>query len=415
MAKIIFHIDMDAFFVSCERAKNNSLINKPIVIASNLKRAIISAASYEVKNLGFKTGDPFYKVKKVIKDLVIIEPHYDLYSMMSTKIFEFIENNFSKDLEIYSIDECYIDVTQKYKKYGSPENMAKEIQKSILLHFQIPCSIGISYTKFLAKMSTNKAKTFGIVETKKEDIPSYFYNLPINKIFGIGRANAPKLNNAGIYTYEDLLNCKNDVLLRKIFGKNYYYLIGDLKGENEKNQHVLSKTVKSISNSETFMINDSNNYLFVINELKKIINNIVNRANDLNLECKEISISLRTQEKNWLKKSKTLPNWTNDFEVLWQYALNLFNTLWNDEYIRGVGGSLSYLKSIFDNNKTINLFEQEKLSKIDRIINNSNYRFGKNLLKTGAQYLKEKSAQQENIKFLRKNKKPYNKKINLEE
>ncbi|WP_261368982.1 hypothetical protein [Mycoplasma struthionis] len=127
MNKVIFHIDMDAFFVSCERAINPSLNNKPIIIARNSNRAIITAMSYEIKNKGFKVGDPFYKVKDVFKDALIIEPHYELYSLTSKRLFERLAYELNIEIEVYSIDECYIDVTEILEK---KQNLSKNFCKT---------------------------------------------------------------------------------------------------------------------------------------------------------------------------------------------------------------------------------------------------------------------------------------------
>ncbi|ENY69307.1 DNA polymerase IV (DinB) [Metamycoplasma auris 15026] len=414
MAKIIFHIDMDSFFVSCERSKNESLNNKPVVIASNSRRAIVTAMSYEVKNQGFKVGDPFYKIKDKIANLVVIEPHYELYSLMSKKIFKFIQDFFSSKIEIYSIDECYIDVTDEVKKFHSPIEMAKEIQNKILEIFKMPCSIGISYTKFLAKMSTNKAKPFGILETTKKDIKNNFYNLPVNKIFGVGKAIAPKLIHSNINTYEDLINCENDLLLRSIFGKNYYLFIKDLKGENTK-EHILVSDIKSISNSKTFMSEDYDDLNVLLNELRAITINISQRAKDLNLEGKEIAVSIRNQERIWIHKSKKMAALTNDFDTLFKYVSSLFISMWDDNKIRGLGVALNTLVSIFDDNNSLDLFANQSKNLVEKIISENNFAIGKNTLKTLDQYKKEINENVENIKFLRKNTKSYNKKLNLED
>lgn len=414
MSKVIFHIDMDSFFVSCERSKNESLINKPVVIASNLKRAIVTAMSYEVKNAGFKTGDPFYLVKDKIKDLIVIEPHYQLYSLMSKKIFNFLEKNFSKKIEIYSIDECYLDVTNEAKNFDSALELARTIQEQILKEFKIPCSIGISYTKFLAKMSTNKAKPFGILQTKKEDIKKHFFDLPVKKIFGIGKASAEKLISHNINTYYDLVNCQNDIFLKSVFGKNYFIFIQNLKGLNITKEHVLPHDVKSISNSETFMVSDSNDENYLINELKKIVKNVCERANNLNLEGNEISVSLRQKNKLWNSKHKKIGIWTNNYEIIWNHVFLLFKEMWEENEIRGLGIALRGLRTIFNNYSSLNLFELDNKNIIDKIINEQNFLEGKNQLKTLYQYSKEKQINTENIKFLRKNSKK-NKTINLEE
>lgn len=415
MSKVIFHIDMDSFFVSCERSKNESLINKPVVIASNLKRAIVTAMSYEVKNAGFKTGDPFYLVKYKIKDLIVIEPHYQLYSLMSKKIFNFLEQNFSKKIEIYSIDECYLDVTNAVRNFDSVLQLAKTIQEQILKVFKIPCSIGISYTKFLAKMSTNKAKPFGILQTKKEDIEKHFFDLSVKKIFGIGKASAEKLIYNNINTYSDLVNCQNDVFLKSVFGKNYFIFIQNLKGLNITKEHVLPHEVKSISNSETFMVADSNDENYLINELKKIVKNVCERANNSNLEGNEITVSLIQKNKLWNSKHKKIGIWTNNYETIWNHVFLLFKEMWRENEIRGLGIALRGLRTIFNNYSSLNLFELDNKNIIDKIINEQNFLEGKNQLKTLYQYSKEKQINTENIKFLRKNSKTKNKTINLEE
>ncbi|WP_330463276.1 Y-family DNA polymerase [Metamycoplasma gateae] len=416
MPSVIFHIDMDSFFVSCERSKNESLKNKPVVIATNQKRAIISAMSYEVKQHGFKTGDPFYLVKEKIKNLIVVEPHYQLYSLMSKKIFNFIRDKFSQNLEIYSIDECYIDVTTKVKQFKSPIELAKIIQKSILDIFKIPCSIGISYTKFLAKMSTNNAKPFGILETKKEDIINNFYKLPIKKIFGIGNSSATKLKEINVLTYKDLVNCKNDLFLKKVFGKNYYKLIEDLKGTNVSKQHILPKDIKSISNSKTFMDSDKDDVYYLIDELKKIALNISKRAKDQNLVGKVVSLSLRLQNKIWIHKHKKIDGYTNEFDIIWKNIKFLFSQMWDDNKIRGLGIAISDLKSTFNIQKSLDLFKNSSsMNKVEKIIKENNFYEGKEILKTLKQFSKEKNINIENIKFLRKNTTIGTKKINLEE
>ncbi|CRH45826.1 DNA polymerase IV [Chlamydia trachomatis] len=146
-------------------------------------------------------------------------------------------------------------------------------------------------------MSTNKAKPFGILQTKKEDIEKHFFDLSVKKIFGIGKASAEKLIYNNINTYSDLVNCQNDVFLKSVFGKNYFIFIQNLKGLNITKEHVLPHEVKSISNSETFMVADSNDENYLINELKKIVKNVCERANNSNLEGNEITVSLIQKNK----------------------------------------------------------------------------------------------------------------------
>ncbi|TPR54357.1 Y-family DNA polymerase [Metamycoplasma neophronis] len=400
--KVIFHIDMDAFFVSCERKVNHELKNKPVVVAQNHKRAIISAMSYEVKKLGFRVGDPFFKIKEKLKDTVIVSPHYELYSLVSKSVFEYLQKKYTNKIEIYSIDECYLDVTDLLKKYDSPIHLAKLIQDDILKNLDLPCSIGISYTKFLAKMSTNKAKPFGVLETKKEDIEKHFYDLPVDKIFGVGRATAPALHNANIHTYRDFVNCNNELFLRKLFNKNYFIFIQQLKGENENHDHVFKEEVKGIGNSLTFL-KDLNSMNQLLNEFYKLSENVAKRAKDINQEGNVITISIRDTNRIWFSKQKKIDFYTNDVEKIYSCVINLFEEVWDENWVRGLGVRLSNLRSEFYANRQLDLFElNNNKTKTEKLINEINFQLGKNVLKTGKQLVKEKGKDTHNIRFLRR-------------
>ncbi|WP_277869723.1 Y-family DNA polymerase [[Mycoplasma] phocidae] len=406
---------MDTFFVSCERAIQPQLNSKAIVIANGSKRSIISAMSNEVKQMGFKVGDPFYSVKEKIDDIVVLRPNYQLYSLTSKRIFEYIAKHFSNKIEIYSIDECYIDCTELLiKRNISAKEFAKEIQSKLLRDLKIPCSIGISYTKFLAKMSTNKAKPFGILETKKSDIPNFFFPLKVEKIFGIGKKISQSLRRAGIDSYENLVNFKNDLLLRKIFGKNYYSFIKTLKGENEGHDHVLIEHIKGISNSLTFMEVDSNDRDFLKKELFKLSYNIARRAQDKNLEGNIITISIRNTNRIWKIKQHKISFYTNDNEIIYDVCCKLFDDFWDENWVRGLGIRISNLRSVFSVGN-IDLFSKNENNKIGNLISNINYELGNKKLKTANQLLKETKNDINNIKFLRKNVFSGDNEINIEE
>ncbi|MBN0970925.1 DNA polymerase IV [Mycoplasma phocoeninasale] len=415
MSRIIFHIDMDTFFVSCERAIQPNLNDRPVVIADSHKRSIISAMSNEVKKLGFKVGDPFYLVKSKIDNVTVLKPNYQLYSLTSKRIFEYIAKNFTNKIEIYSIDECYIDCTELLANQNlTPLELASKIQRRLLADLKIPCSIGISYTKFLAKMSTNKAKPFGILETKYENIPEYFYPLSIEKIFGIGKKISKTLRTMNINTYEELINFQNDLALKKVFGKNYYLFIKTLKGENEGYDHVLSEKIKGISNSLTFMEVDSNDQDFLKGELFKLSYNIARRAQDKNLEGNVISLSIRDTKKVWKIKQHKIAFYSNDFDVIYKISCKLFDEFWDENWVRGLGIRISNLRSIFSAGD-IDLFSSNNNSKIDNLIDYVNSSLGSKKLKTANQLLKENKIDINNIRFLRKNVFSKNDKINLEE
>ncbi|WP_416371559.1 hypothetical protein [Mycoplasma struthionis] len=297
----------------------------------------------------------------------------------------------------------------------SAKIFAKQIQDFILKEFSLPCSIGISYNKFLTKMSTNKAKPFGILETKKEDIEKHFYDLPVSKIFGIGKKNSIKLMDANIKTYRDLVNFDNELLLRKILTKNYYEFIKRLKGEETKD-HVFNSETKGIGNSTTFEFGNSSDRTLILNTLYSVILNVSNRAQDQNQEGNYISVLIRETNKNWISKQFKLDHYTNDFEELKKLGFKIFLDLWDeDELIHGLGFRLSNLKKVALNYKQLNLFNESKFeNKSSKIISDINNQLGLRVLKNANDLLNEKKQELHNIRFLRKTPGSQSKKINLE-
>jgi len=111
--KVIFHLDLDSYFVSAERTVNHKLKGKPVVISTGERRSIISAASYEAKNAGIYVPMPFYKAEMLCPSVIAVKPNYALYTTLSNKVFELISKKFTNKIEVGSIDECYIDVTEE--------------------------------------------------------------------------------------------------------------------------------------------------------------------------------------------------------------------------------------------------------------------------------------------------------------
>ncbi|MDD7897383.1 DNA polymerase IV [Metamycoplasma hyosynoviae] len=390
---------MDSFFVSCERKNNPLLINKPVAIAKQYKRSIATAISSELKKLGFKAGDPIYLIKEKFPSVVIVEPNLEYYVEVSQNIFNYIKDNFSDKIEIYSIDECFIE--KELEAWQNPLEIATELQEKIKKNTSIPCSIGISYTKFLAKMSTYKAKPHGIIWTKPKDIEKNFYDLEVNKIFGIGKAYSKKLLEAGIKTYQDIVNLENDNFLKKIFGKNYAGLLKQLKGEVSQEIVNTKWNPQGIGRNETFLEDDLEDFSQIKSKLMDLCKDVANSLQSLGREGNVVSIQLRNIDKKWHIFQKKLSEHISTWEKIFDIVLFLFNTNWQDEPLRGIGVRVSNLREIYLQNDFIDLFtdfENDKVKNIILIINNH---FKANVLKTLKQYETEIKNLQ-GIKFIKK-------------
>lgn len=390
---------MDSFFVSCEKKNNPNLQNKLIAIAKEYKRSIASSMSSELKKMGFKAGDSIQIIKSKVKNLVVVEPHYELYTSVAHDIFNLLKNTFSNVIEIYSIDECFLEIFAQDDNFALKR--AKEIQDTILEKIKIPCSIGISYSKFLAKMSTNKAKPHGIILTNREDIEPYFYDLKVEKIFGIGNNTAIKLNAGNIFTYRDLVNFNNKPFLRSIFGKNAEKVINELKGDQVNDKLIINADPQGIGNSMTFMEMDIENESELIKSLEEIIKTVAYRLQSQNLQGNVFCLQIRNNDKKWESIQKKVQKYTNDYATIYKIAKELFYSFWKEDSIRGLGFRVSNLKTIFDENYSIDLFDNVKEDKIEDIIFSINYKLGKQVLKKGSQFVLEQKAKPKSIKFLK--------------
>ena len=198
--QIIFHIDLNAFFASAEISQNPQLVGKPIVVCRESRRSIITTASYEARKYGIHSAMPLFQAKKLCPQLITVPPHFALYKTLSQEFFQII-STFSKKLEVASIDECYVDMTEYIQEHHlQPYQVAQNIQKKVYNTLNLQCSIGIAPNKFLAKMASDMKKPMGITILTKRNFKEKLWHLPVGQMHGIGKKTVPKLEQHGIYT-----------------------------------------------------------------------------------------------------------------------------------------------------------------------------------------------------------------------
>jgi len=215
----ILHIDMNSYFATVEQQANPKLRGKPVaVLGSKAKRSIIVAASVEAKRSGVKTGTRIEEAPKLCPDIVFVHGEPRKYSYVTKKFIEIFEN-YTDKVEIFSIDEAFLDVTKTSKLYGGAENIAKTIKQRIKdeIGQYITCSVGISYNKFLAKTGSDLMKPDGLVIITPENVDEVLLALPLSEFCGIGRQIHQHLGALGVHTTEDLRKITN-IALNREFG-----------------------------------------------------------------------------------------------------------------------------------------------------------------------------------------------------
>ena len=182
--KAILHVDADAFFASCEQAIHPELRGRPVITGK--ERGIVAAASYEAKAKGVSRGVRLSDVKKICPDAVILPSDYETYSLFSVRLFEILRR-FSPDVEEYSIDEAFMDLTGLRRSFHGPyEMIADKIRTTIAQELGITASIGVSLSKVLAKIGSKHRKPNGLTMIPGREVHLYLEKLPVEKVWGIG-------------------------------------------------------------------------------------------------------------------------------------------------------------------------------------------------------------------------------------
>ncbi len=387
IVKIIFHIDMNAFFISCELIHHPEYKNKPIAIAGKnafYNKGVISTASYEARQYGVKSAMPVYQAKKLCPQLMIIPGNMALYQKQSHNFIEFLKQ-YTDLIEVASIDEAYLDVTRRCESIH-PMALAKEIQQKLLNDYQLPSSIGIATNKFLAKMASDMKKPLGITVLRNKEIKEKLWPLPIGDMYGIGKKTAPKLIENGIRTIGDLVNSENKIIAKKILGNQYLHFYKNALGygNNVVDPDRYSEN-KSIGNSTTYQKNivvDTIAY----HHLEKLTKHVVNRLNKHHYLTKTISIQIRYANFTTHSKSKTINDYTDSFEEIYDVVCDLFDALWNHGPIRLLGVSTAHIIEKKEYYEQLSLFDYDKHledEEVIKIINNINRKFGEDTIKKG--------------------------------
>ena len=228
---VIALVNCDCFFVSCERKDNPDLQGKPVyAVTTTSNKGIVLSRSKEAKALGIKMCAPMFQIKDKYPTCYFMPARYQRYNEISNQVMDTIKT-FSPDVKVTSVDESYIDLTSLNKVYKSTyTDIIKKIRQTIWDKVGIPVSIGLSCSKTLAKLASDKAKTNnGILVIRPDKILDVIGDMPIDDVSGIGRKNSEHMKFSGIFTIRDFVEKENG-WIRQAFGINGLNLKSELTG-----------------------------------------------------------------------------------------------------------------------------------------------------------------------------------------
>lgn len=319
--RCVFHIDMDAFFASIEISRDPSLKGKAVIVGGRPdQRGVVSTCSYEARTFGVHSAMSLSEAKRLCPHGIFLEGSYSLYREYSERVFAILFQ-YTPIVEVVSIDEAYLDVTEIVDKFESPVALANLMRQQVFAETLLTCSIGIATNKLVAKIAASRAKPNGVYEVLAETEADFLAPLPIQSLPGIGAKTQIAFNRQGVYRIEDLQAISLDDLICNHGAWGYhYYMVA--RGNDKRPVDWKDHPPKSIGAETTFEI-DLNDADALKEELKDLVNRVHRRLRENKMRTKRLCLKLRFSNFKTITRSHTLSCHINEAEKIFEHAMEL--------------------------------------------------------------------------------------------
>ncbi len=377
LERIVFHVDVNSAFLSWEAAyrlhhlgASMDLRKIPSAVAGDAeaRHGIILAKSHPAKAYGVRTGETIGQARAKCPQLYMVPPNYSLYQRCS-RAFQEILKDYTPDVEPYSIDECYMDMTETLHLFGEPLKVADEIRGRIKDELGFTVNIGVASNKLLAKMASELKKPDRTHSLFLEDIPDKMWPLPVSQLFFVGRASKRKLEVLGIRTIGELA-AADPKILETVLHKQGRQIWNFANGRDDSRVEAKSSVNKSYGNSTTvaFDVKDREGAEKVLLALAETV---AGRLRSHKVKAEVISVGIKSYDFHYSSHQMTLPDPTNITWELYQYACQLFEELWDGKTpLRHLGIYTQKIRGE-EEPRQMNLFDTAdygKLEKLDEMV-----------------------------------------------
>jgi DNA polymerase IV (DinB-like DNA polymerase) len=354
MTRWIMHVDMDAFFASVEQYRNHpELVGLPVCVGHDPKggigRGVVRAASYEARAKGIRSGMPVSTAYGLCPEAVFVDGSFESYTQASDEFMEVLRD-FADGGRVRraSIDEAYIEVTERVRGYQRPEDLGRTIQEAIRTRTKLPCSIGIAPNMSVAKVATGTKKPMGValVGPEPSDLEHFLAPLPVQALNGVGAKTAERLARYGIETLGQIQRMAISELW-PIMGRSSVWLHNRSRGVDERPLLDNGPRVrKSISKDRTFMEDVAPGSLESLRDtIAGMSKRIAEKLRSKSLKYKTVTLKLRYGDFTTIQRSRSVPVATDSEELLTRLATDILLQKRNPEKpVRLVGVKVSGLE-----------------------------------------------------------------------
>jgi len=343
MPRIILHCDLDCFFASVEMRDNPEYRGKPVIIGADPKkgkgRGVISTCSYEAREFGLHSGMPISQAYSNCPHGVYLRPNGQKYKKVSREVMRILKN-YANIYQKVGIDEAYLELTDICSNFKESKKIAEKIQVEIYEKVRITISIGISFTKSLAKIGSDLNKPNGISVLEPKHFKEKIKNLHITRIPGIGKKSKEYYYKEGIKTIGDIIKMPLPRFI-ELFGKHGEWAWKVANGLDNRKIKEFHEGRKSISAERTFL-EDTDNFKYILSKLEDINHKIHKIILKNNIAYKTITLKIRFEGFETHTRSKTLPFPIQDLKKVMNVILKLYQEFLNKKKkIRLIGIKLS--------------------------------------------------------------------------
>jgi DNA polymerase IV len=328
--RIVFHVDMDAFFVSVEELYDPSLKGKPVVVGGQAnERGVVAAASYAARKFGVHSAMPLRTAAKICPEAIFVDGHPSRYREYSHKVHEVL-GRFSPKVEMVSIDEAYLDMTGTERLHGPPMRAAQALHDAMKRETNLNCSIGIGTSRLVAKICSDQAKPNGSLLVVPGCEQEFLAPLDVRKIPGVGKVTEKKLNELGIKTVGDLA-AREDAWLKDELGDWALTLAGKAHGLDAgawfQGEIGDEEDAKSVSHEHTFN-EDTGDAEKLETMLARLSEMVCRRLRESGLHARRVQLKLRYSDFSTITRARTLEHTTQLDSEVFHEIRELFRSNW---------------------------------------------------------------------------------------
>ncbi|MGA2911428.1 MAG: DNA polymerase IV [Candidatus Levyibacteriota bacterium] len=386
MQKVILHIDFDSYFASCEQQFNPKLRGKPIGVTAQNGRTCIIAASRQAKKMGVKSPSRTFEALQKIPNMIFVPAHFERYWEITQKFLD-ICKDFSPFVELFSLDEVFMDITSTQSLFGGKHQLIEKIKQRIKTEIgeYITVSVGISYNKLLAKLASGLKKPNGQVEITPENLLEVYAKVQLSGFCGIGRRIEERLNRLKIYTPLELHNTPLEVLLKEFKQVEGHFLkqLGDGEDDSAVIPYYFPAETKSIGRNYCLPQNQYDQRLAMQN-VYELCEEVVLKLRKLGKKAKTAGIYLGGSKNVHGRKSikQYFDSGQEMFELCQKILAENGFYFGRNDYVRRISVWVGNLQEVANLEQSLFNFDVKK-DQIVKTVDKINEKFGDHTIRKG--------------------------------